>query len=84
MAIGAGVGEELAIRGLLQPRLGIIISNLFFTALHAFQYNGDGLLQVFLFGLVMGLVRRRTNTVVCMIIHTLYDVGIILLFIAAN
>ncbi|MCX7861282.1 MAG: hypothetical protein N2385_14415 [Chloroflexus sp.] len=41
MVIGvtAGLGEELGVRGVLQPRLGIWLSNLFFTSLHAFQYN---------------------------------------------
>ena len=80
-AIGAGIGEELAIRGLLQPRLGILLSNLFFVALHSFQYHWDGLVAVFLLGLILGLLRRRTNTVVCMIVHGLYDIGVMLLFI---
>lgn len=84
LAVGAGVGEELVVRGLLQPRLGILISNLFFTALHAMQYNGDGLLQVFALGMIMGLIRRRSNTVVCIIIHTLYDAAVILLVLLAG
>jgi membrane protease YdiL (CAAX protease family) len=75
----AGLGEELAIRGVLQPRLGILVSNLFFTAAHAFQYNLDALLSVFLVGLLFGVIRKRTNTSTCALVHGLYDCLLILL-----
>src|SRR5688572_21057622 len=61
-SLSAGIGEELAIRGALQPRLGILLPTLFFTSLHAMQYNWDSLLIVFILGLVMAIVRARTNT----------------------
>jgi membrane protease YdiL (CAAX protease family) len=73
IGITAGVGEELAVRGVLQPRLGILLSNLFFTSLHALQYSFDGLLSVFLVGLVLGIIRQRTNTTTACIVHGLYD-----------
>ena len=75
MVIGvtAGFGEEVLVRGILQPRLGILLSSLFFTALHAYQYNWDALLSVFLFGLTLGLIRKKTNTSVCVIVHGGYD-----------
>ncbi len=73
VGITAGLGEELAVRGVLQPRLGIVLSNLFFTALHAFQYGWDALLVVFVIGLALGLLRRRTNTTTSAIAHGLYD-----------
>jgi membrane protease YdiL (CAAX protease family) len=73
IAVTAGVGEELCVRGILQPRLGIFVSNLFFTSLHALQYNGDALLSVFLVGLVLGLIRKQTNTTTSAIVHGSYD-----------
>ncbi|HEX2174230.1 MAG TPA: CPBP family intramembrane glutamic endopeptidase [Dehalococcoidia bacterium] len=73
VGVTAGLGEEVAVRGILQPRLGILVSNLVFTALHAFQYNWDGLIVVFTIGVVLGLVRRRTNTTTCAVIHGGYD-----------
>ncbi len=76
--VTAGLGEELAVRGVLQPRLGILLSNLFFTGLHAMQYNWDALLIVFLLGLVMGLVRRRSNTTTSAIVHGSYDFSVIM------
>jgi len=81
-ALAAGVGEELAVRGVLQPRLGLLLSNLFFTALHAFQYQWDSLLVVFLLGTVLGLIRRRTNTTLSIIVHFGYDLLLVLLVLA--
>jgi membrane protease YdiL (CAAX protease family) len=73
IAVTAGIGEELFARGILQPRLGILLSNLFFTSLHALQYNWDGLLSVFLIGLVLGVVRKKTNTTTSAVVHGMYD-----------
>ncbi len=79
IGVTAGIGEELAVRGVLQPRLGILLSNLFFTALHAFQYNWDSLLVVFLVGLVFGLIRKRYNTSTSAIAHGVYNFTLIML-----
>lgn len=73
IGVTAGVGEELAVRGLLQPRIGLIASNLVFTSLHAFQYGVDALLSVFIIGLILGLIRMRTNTTTSAIVHGVYD-----------
>ena len=73
IGVVAGLGEELAVRGVLQPRLGIWLSNLFFTGLHALQYNWDGLLIVFFLGLILGLVRKKSNTTTSAIVHGSYD-----------
>ena len=83
VAIGvtAGVTEELLFRGLLQPRIGLWFANLLFAAVHAFQYHWDGLLAVFLIGLLLGYVRRYTNTTCCIIIHGLYDCLLVLTYI---
>jgi len=73
VGITAGVGEELMMRGVLQPRLGIVLPNLLFTSLHAMQYSWDVLLIVFSLGLVLGVVRQRTNTTTAAIVHGTYD-----------
>lgn len=81
VAIGvtAGLGEELAVRGVLQPRLGLLLSNVFFTSLHALQYNWDALLIVFVVGVVCGVVRRRSNTSTAAIVHGVYNFTLIML-----
>jgi membrane protease YdiL (CAAX protease family) len=79
IGVTAGLGEELAVRGVLQPRLGIVLSNLFFTSLHALQYNGDGLLSVFLIGLCLGVLRKYTNTSTSAIVHGGYDFTLVMM-----
>ena len=81
IGITAGLGEELAVRGVLQPRLGILLSNLFFVSLHALQYNWDALLIVFIVGLACGFVRRATNTTTAAVVHGVYNFTLVMLAI---
>jgi uncharacterized protein len=81
IGVTAGLGEEVGVRGVLQPRLGILLSNLFFTSLHAFQYSWDGLLVVFLLGFVFGFLRKYTNTSTAAITHGLYNFIVIMMSI---
>lgn len=78
VGVTAGLGEEMAVRGLLQPRIGLIASNLLFTSLHAFQYNFDALLSVFIVGLILGIVRSRSNTTTSAIVHGVYNFTLVL------
>ncbi|MBP7410451.1 MAG: CPBP family intramembrane metalloprotease [Methanoculleus sp.] len=72
-SVAAGFGEEVSIRGLLQPRFGIILPALLFASLHAFQYSWDGLISVFLAGIAFAYIRRYSNTTTSAITHTIYD-----------
>lgn len=78
IGVTAGIGEEVVVRGVLQPRFGILLSNLFFVSLHAFQYGFDGLISVFAAGLVLGVLRSRTNTTTSAITHGVYDFILVL------
>lgn len=79
IGVVAGLGEEISVRGVLQPRLGILLSNLFFTSLHALQYSWDGLLTVFLIGLVLGVIRKRMNTSTSAIVHGVYNFVLVMM-----
>lgn len=72
-SIAAGFGEEVSIRGLLQPRFGILLPAILFASLHAFQYSWDGLISVFLAGLVFAYIRKYSNTTTSAVTHTVYD-----------
>jgi len=72
-SVAAGFGEEVSIRGLLQPRFGILLPAILFASLHAFQYSWDGLISVFLAGIIFGFIRRCSNTTTSAITHTVYD-----------
>lgn len=79
LSISAGVGEELAVRGVLQPRFGMIWPSILFASLHAYQYGWDALLSVFLAGMAFALLRKYTNTSTCAIAHTVYDLSLFML-----
>lgn len=84
IGVSAGLGEELAVRGVLQPRLGILLSNFFFVSLHALQYSWDALLIVFLVGLACGLVRKHSNTSTAAIVHGVYNFTLVMLAVAGG
>lgn len=81
-SVSAGLGEELTIRGVIQPRFGIILSALVFASLHAYQYAWDGLLGVFLIGICFGVLRKYTNTSTSAISHGVYDLTLFALIMA--
>lgn len=73
LGLSAGLGEEISLRGALQPRLGIVLTAIVFACLHV-QYSWIGMLTIALLGALLGLVRSRTNTTTAILIHALYDV----------
>lgn len=72
LGVSAGFGEELSMRGALQPRLGLVLTALLFAALHV-QYSWTGIGTIVLFGLALGLVRMRASTTTAIVIHAVYD-----------
>ena len=79
IGLSAGIAEELLFRGALQPRYGIFLTSLLFTALHG-QY-GFSFVLVGLFGLsvLLGLLAKRFGTTHSIIAHTLYNTVSVLL-----
>jgi hypothetical protein len=73
LGISAGVGEELAMRGALLPRLGLVATSLLFAALHV-QYSPLGMLTIGLIGVLLGVIRRRGGTTSAIAVHVLYDI----------
>jgi hypothetical protein len=77
LALNAGVGEELTLRGALQPRLGIVLTSVLFAALHV-QYSWFGMLVILALGITLGVLRARTSTTVVIAVHTVYDLAALL------
>jgi membrane protease YdiL (CAAX protease family) len=77
LGLSAGLGEEIMLRGALQPRLGIVLTSVLFACGHV-QYTWFGMLTITLLGVLLGLVRRRTNTSAAILVHGLYDVFAVL------
>jgi hypothetical protein len=74
LGLSAGFGEEIALRGALQPRLGIFRTSVLFALLHV-QYSWFGMLIIAALGLLLGWIRQRTSTSVAIVVHALYDVA---------
>ena len=72
LGLSAGIGEEITLRGALQPKLGIALTSLLFASLHV-QYSWFGMLSLLLFGLLLGVIRQRSSTTVAIAVHALYD-----------
>lgn len=66
----AGLGEETLIRGAIQPALGIVPAAFLHGALHGqFSHAPMLILQVFGWSMLMGILRRYTNTTTTIITH---------------
>lgn len=73
VGISAGIGEELLFRGLLQPVFGNFLSAVLFASLHL-QYGFTlVLVQIVIGAMVLGYVKKQTNTSVVILAHGLYD-----------
>ncbi|HYM81727.1 MAG TPA: CPBP family intramembrane glutamic endopeptidase [Candidatus Limnocylindria bacterium] len=73
LGLTAGVGEEISLRGALQPRLGLVLTSLLFAALHV-QYSWFGMGVILILGMLLGWIRKRTNTTTAIAVHAVYDV----------
>jgi uncharacterized protein len=73
LAIASGVGEEILFRGALQPVLGITTTSLLFAIVHV-QYGLTPITgAVFIIGLILGILRRKTNTTTTIFVHFSYN-----------
>jgi len=77
LGMSAGIGEEITMRGALQPRLGLVLTSMLFASLHI-QYSWYGMAVIFVLGLILGVIRQRTSTTAAMAVHVLYDIVAVL------
>lgn len=73
LALAAGVGEELLFRGALQPIFAIVPTSIVFAVAHTQYGLSPATLTVFLLSLVLGMIRKRTNTTVAIFTHAGYN-----------
>lgn len=80
-AVCAGVGEEVLMRGALQPVLGILPAAIMHGVLHAqFQHAPILIIQVAGWSTLMGILRRYTNTTTTLICHVTFNFIMTFLF----
>jgi membrane protease YdiL (CAAX protease family) len=73
LGLSAGISEELLFRGAVQPRLGLLVATFLFAIGHLQYGLTIATLEVFIIGLVLGLMRMRTSTTICILIHAGYN-----------
>ncbi len=73
LAAAAGLGEELLFRGALQPVFGILPVSLIFAVSHVQYGLSPATLAVFLLSVVLGIIRKRSNTTVAILVHGGYN-----------
>jgi len=79
LGLSAGICEEMLFRGAVQPRLGLLLSSLLFAIGHLQYGLTVATLEVFIIGLVLGLIRNKTHTTVCILIHASYNAAGVLM-----
>lgn len=79
LGLSAGISEELLFRGAVQPRLGLLVATFLFAIGHLQYGLTIATLEVFIIGLVLGLVRNWTHTTICILIHAAYNATGVLL-----
>ncbi len=74
LAMTAGAVEEAFFRGFLQPRIGILLSTLFFAMAHLSYGQPFLLVGVTLLSLLYGVLTRMRQTIVpAMVAHAVFD-----------
>jgi membrane protease YdiL (CAAX protease family) len=79
LGLSAGISEELLFRGAVQPRLGLLLATILFTVGHLQYGLTIATLEIFIIGLVLGLIRNRTSTSLTILIHAAYNAAGVLL-----
>ncbi len=73
LAVATGVGEEILFRGAVQPVFGLVTTSLLFAIVHV-QYGLTPITAaVFIIGLILGILRRKTNTTTVIFVHFSYN-----------
>jgi membrane protease YdiL (CAAX protease family) len=73
MASSAAIGEEIWIRGALQPVFGIPISSIFFMLLHTQYTLTPATLIILILSLGLGWLRQRQSTTAAIIAHFVFN-----------
>jgi uncharacterized protein len=78
LGLSAGIGEELLMRGAIQPRFGIPLTSLLFALLHVQYGLSFVLIGLFLIGAMLGVIRDRYGTTAAIITHAAFNTLVVL------
>ena len=72
MGVGSAVGEEALFRGAVQPVFGIFATSVLFASMHSPYGPSVAVLDLFLFSVGVGFLRRWANTSAAALAHASY------------
>lgn len=79
LGASAGLGEEILLRGAIQPRFGLVLTAALFALLHT-QYGFSWIIVgLFGVGLLLGYERLRFGTTAAILTHAIYNTISVLL-----
>ncbi len=84
VAFTAGVGEEIAYRGALQPIYGFWFTTVFFVLSHTQYALTPATLIIFVVAAVFGLIRQYFNTTAAILTHFMYNFTLLMLSLAGQ
>lgn len=85
LSLGPAIGEEIFIRGALQPVFGIMLTSVFFTLLHTQYLFAPSMLIIFAASFAFAVLRFRYGTTAAIVAHFVYNfVPLILNFLVLN
>jgi CAAX protease family protein len=73
LALIPGICEDLLFRGALQPRFGLVLTALLFTAIHTEYALSIDALSIFVIALGLGAIRKYANTTTSAACHVAYN-----------
>lgn len=76
--LGAGAGEELLLRGAIQPKYGLLVTSVLFALLHNQYGISFVLLSIFVVGLMLGLERKYYGTTTSLLTHAIFNAIVVL------
>lgn len=79
LGLSAGIGEEILMRGAVQPRFGILLTSILFALLHVQYGLAFVLVGLFLTGVMLGVERRYFGTTTAIMTHALFNTIVVLI-----
>jgi hypothetical protein len=76
--LGAGAGEELLLRGAIQPKYGLLVTSVLFALLHNQYGISFVLLSIFIVGAILGLERKYLGTTASFLTHAIFNTIVVL------
>lgn len=84
VSVSAAIGEEILLRGALQPIFGIYLTSAVFALLHSQYFLSPSLILLFILSLILGRLREQHSTTAAIFAHFIYNLIPLLLIILAG